>query len=205
MGEYLDGAKRRRQIAEVALELIGSEGISALKMRRLAKLVGLVPSGLYRHFQDKNQVLEAAFGVVADAVSELVIREQDEEADPISRLHVLLMSHIRLATDHPGVARLIFGSFAFSDDSRRRARVREVLERYLAGVAALVRRGQIERIFRDDIPAETVAVVFLGLVQAPVVFRHLRDGDFDTTDHARRAWGLFLDGLRRSSNGWNEP
>ena len=50
---------RREQIAEAALGLVAAEGVRRLSIAAVARRVGLVPSGIYRHYKSKDQVLDA--------------------------------------------------------------------------------------------------------------------------------------------------
>ncbi len=51
--EKLDTEIRQEQIAQAALSLIASRGIKGLSVAAVARRVGLVPSGIYRHFKGK--------------------------------------------------------------------------------------------------------------------------------------------------------
>ena len=50
---------RREQIAEAALHLVAGEGVKRLSIAAVARRVGLVPSGIYRHFKSKDAMLDA--------------------------------------------------------------------------------------------------------------------------------------------------
>jgi AcrR family transcriptional regulator len=58
----------RERITEVARELAAREGIEAISMRRLAQHLGVWPMSVYRHFRDKDDLLEAVVGDAAGAI-----------------------------------------------------------------------------------------------------------------------------------------
>ena len=60
----LDTQVRREQIAEAALSLVASQGVRRLSIASIARRVGLVPSGIYRHFKNKGEVLDAVLDLV---------------------------------------------------------------------------------------------------------------------------------------------
>lgn len=62
--EKLDTEVRQDQIAQAALSLVASHGLKGLSMTRVARRVGIVPSAIYRHFKDKDAVLNAAIGYI---------------------------------------------------------------------------------------------------------------------------------------------
>ena len=57
--EKLESSVRRQQIAEAALSLVADRGLSRLSIAAVARRVGLVPSGIYRHFKSKDEMLLA--------------------------------------------------------------------------------------------------------------------------------------------------
>ena len=57
--EKLDTQIRREQIAEAALSLVADQGLRRLSVAAVARRVGLVPSGIYRHFKSKDEILAA--------------------------------------------------------------------------------------------------------------------------------------------------
>ena len=201
MKKYLDRVSRREQIARAALTILGTDGLPALSMRCLATKVGLVPSAVYRHFHNKEDVLDAAFEVVEKKLSSMTQRAMNGSEGPEERLHCLLLDHLRLVVEQPGVARLVFGSFAFSDDVSRRERVRVVIENYLSSVRSIIRKGQRDGILRKDVSAKSLAVLFLGLIQPAVILHHVTDKEFSPIKHAQKVWSPFITGLRRQEDG----
>ena len=55
---------RREQIAAAALQLVASEGVKRLSIAAVARRVGLVPSGIYRHFKSKDAMLDAVLDLL---------------------------------------------------------------------------------------------------------------------------------------------
>ena len=56
----MTGIERKRQIAETTLDLLATEGVQGTTNARIAQAAGITPAALYRHFDDRNQVLLAA-------------------------------------------------------------------------------------------------------------------------------------------------
>lgn len=58
----------RDMIIEAALQLVRTEGISAVTMRRIADQLGSAPMSLYRHVADRQQVLVGMLDAVATGI-----------------------------------------------------------------------------------------------------------------------------------------
>lgn len=61
MGSRITGEERRRQIVAVTVRLVGQYGLEGTTLSRVAREVGVTQMALYRHFQDKDDILAAAF------------------------------------------------------------------------------------------------------------------------------------------------
>ena len=70
---------RREQIAEAALGLVAGEGLKRLSIAAVARRVGLVPSGIYRHFRSKDEVLDAVLDLLEKKLRAIVEAAWAEE------------------------------------------------------------------------------------------------------------------------------
>lgn len=55
---------RRERVLRAALELADRDGLDALSMRKLAQRFKVVPMALYRHFQNKDELIDEMIDVV---------------------------------------------------------------------------------------------------------------------------------------------
>src|SRR5664280_66741 len=88
--------QRQSAIAKAALSLIGAQGMRGLRVAAVARKVGLVPSGIYRHYRNKDEVLDAILDYIQQRFSANVRAVSRLEGDALARLHALLMRHTRL-------------------------------------------------------------------------------------------------------------
>jgi AcrR family transcriptional regulator len=189
--EKLDTRIRREQIVQAALSLVASDGLKRLSVARVARRIGVVPSALYRHFQGKNEILDAMLAAVQERLIENVRLVREQSPNAIGRLHALLVRHVALIVDHPGLPRLVFSDDVYVGQPRRRAQMYKGVSQYLHRVAEIVREGQDDGELGAEADPTAVAVLFLGLVQAPAVLSHLSGGAFDPRRQVDQAWTLF--------------
>jgi AcrR family transcriptional regulator len=189
--EKLDGSVRRQQIAEAALTLVADCGLNRLSVAAVARRVGLVPSGIYRHFKSKDEILLAVLDRMEARLIANVRAALDESPDPLERLRGLLVRHIRMIREGRAIPRIIFSDEVHGGHPDRKARVRQMLNGYLGHIGQLVRQGQEEGKVRPEVDPGTVALLFMGMIVPAGIVWHLTDGGFDVTRHAQRAWELF--------------
>jgi AcrR family transcriptional regulator len=185
------------KIVAAARKLLAREGASAVTMRRVAKSVGITPMALYRHFADREGLLNA----LADAgFEELAARAggtampEDAEQQLMKILDMLL----DFALEKPRLFELMF--------LERRAGARQFPQDFREGrsptakfVAAALETGMKEGSFRRDdvweITFETRALL-QGLVMLYLGGR-MRASVEGFRSMCHRAFRRHLDGIRR--------
>jgi AcrR family transcriptional regulator len=189
--EKLETGVRREQIAEAALALIAAKGLGKLSLASVARRVGLVPSGIYRHFRNKDEIILAVIDRMAARMMRNVEAACEETADPVLRLKSLLLHHIRVIREGRAIPRIIFSDDFHSGHPERKLRVQRLMADYLGRIADLVRQGQQRGTIRPELEPPTVALMFLGMVVPPGILWHVSEGAFDVSRHAERAWQFF--------------
>jgi len=165
--------RRRPQIAQAALRLVGERGLSALTMAELAKQVGVTAGALFRHFASRDEILEAA---VQDAVARLEETFPDSRLPPLERLSALARERVRVVRANPGHAWLLLSEEAMVALPERAVdRLQRFVKRSRKFIVDALTAGAAAGEVRADIPAATLAIVFAGtlhmLIRAPGAHR----------------------------------
>lgn len=196
MALKLDTEIRQDQIAQAALAVVAQHGIRRLSIASVARRVGVVPSALYRHFKNKDAIIETVMGLVRERLLENVRAVTLAVSDPFEQLRLLLARHVQFMKENHALPRLIFSEQVYEGRPGRRRAMLRTIQAYLTHVADIVRRGQAEGRMRKDLDPQTVAVMFLGLIQPAAILCHMSDGEFDITQHSERAWTIFAAAIR---------
>ena len=186
---------RQQQIVQAALSLISSHGLKGLSIAGIASRVGLVPSAIYRHFKNKEQVIDAILDLIRERLLENIKVVTEGTSGVLERLRRLLMLHIQLLRENQGILRVVFSEEVMNGQPERKAKVHHTVETYLGAVADMVRQGQEEGVIRRGLAADSVSVAFLGMIQPAAILWHLSAGKFDLTEHTEGAWKIFLGGI----------
>jgi AcrR family transcriptional regulator len=186
----LDTEVRRQQIAEAALALVAGQGLKRLSVAAVARQVGLVPSGIYRHFKSKDEILSAVLDRIEQRLLANVRAAREENDDPLDCLRDVLMRHIRFIREGRAIPRIIFSDDVHAGNPQRKQRVFQIFTRYTGQVAEIVRRGQRQGRIRRELDVQTVTMMLFGIIVPAGILWHLTEGRFDVTRHAQRAWRI---------------
>jgi AcrR family transcriptional regulator len=182
---------RQEQIVQAALSVVASHGLQGLTVQRVARQLGLAPSAMYRHFRSKDEVLTAILALIHTRLLGNVRAICEEVADPLERLERLLWRQLQLIRDTPAIPRIVFSDEGSHGHPERQAAVYRIIRGYLVRVGDLMRQGQHAGRIRADVTPDTLALLFLGLIQPPAFLWHLSGEAFDLTAHTDQAWQVF--------------
>jgi AcrR family transcriptional regulator len=196
----LDTRIRRQQIAEAALSLVADQGLRRLSVAAVARRVGLVPSGIYRHFKSKDEILAAVLDRLEERLLDNVRAARQQSSDPIDCLKDVLMRHIRMIREGRAIPRIIFSDDVHAGSPQRKQRVSQIFTRYTGQVGQIVQLGQSQGRIRSDLDVQTVTMMLFGIVLPAGILWHLTDGRFDVTRHAQRAWHLLSSAITNPAN-----
>jgi len=99
----------RERLVDAALEVFASHGFEGATTREIARRADIALAALPYHFSTKEALWKAAadriFGLLGEHFE---AHQRDmEEADPQSRLHVLLREFVRFSAKHPQLHRFM--------------------------------------------------------------------------------------------------
>lgn len=64
--EKLATRTRQEQIVRAAMTLVSEQGMRGVSVTAIARRVGVVPSGVYRHFRNKDAIIDALLNTIRD-------------------------------------------------------------------------------------------------------------------------------------------
>lgn len=190
------GEERRDQIASAALAIVHEQGTGALSIASVAHRVGVAPSALYRHFPDKDAMVEHMIARLGAGVRANLERAAAEaRTDAVAALGAFLTRHVEFLLEHRGFPMLVFSDLVLQHRGRREAMV-ATLDHFRGVLGQLVREGQRQGTVRSDLDPEAASFMFLGIFMPAGLHWHLCGGRTDLVGTVRRAWSIYLAGIR---------
>lgn len=155
---------RQVELTDAALHIIATQGIAALSTRKLAAEVGLSSGAIFRHFASLDALLDA---VVARVEAVLESTYPSVELPAVERLQRFIEARSTAVGKQLGILRLVLSEqFLLALPASGSARLDACVQRSRAFVLDCIREGQQAGELRRDLPAETLAPIVMGTVQA---------------------------------------
>ena len=152
----------REALITAAIHRLQADGIAKLSLRALAADVGVSPTAVYRHFEDKLALLAA---IACDGFSGLTHNMHkylgSEPTDAMTALQRIGMGYIDYAIHHPAHYRLMFGQRMVE-----RERFPDLYQTSAASFAMLrnnMQRGLDEKLFKP-LPVDLLTTTAWSLV-----------------------------------------
>lgn len=183
-------AVRREQIAAAALSIVASQGLSAMTVARVARLVGIAPSALYRHYAGKVDILDAVLDLLRDRILGNLAAARGA-ASGLEGLRLTLMRQVALVLEFTAIPRIIFSDEVYGKAPQLKAKMYGMFATLTEALAELVARGQADGSIRADISPRSAALMLVGAFQPCAMRWHLSGGTFDLAGAVAENWELY--------------
>ena len=156
---------RRAQIIHSALDIIADHGMAGATSARIAADVGISEPALYRHFENKQQILLAALDEASLRLVEHTMTAGLSEKDGVLRLRMMSAAFYDFVMSHPSEVRVLFEAVSLTRDEDMRLALRDKVTALLSVVELVLQDGVDQGAFRADLDVSLAAweIVSLGI------------------------------------------
>lgn len=190
---YLSAEERRAATVQAVVDLAAEHNPAEITTTDIADRMGLTQGALFRHFPNKDAILEAAMSWVTERLLTSVDKAAVGVASPSAALEAMFMTHIAFVAKHPGVPRLLFGELQRADGTLAKRMVQTVIRKYEQRLQRLMEAGKAQGELDAQLDVASAAVLFIGTIQG-LVMQSLLAGK--VTQIRRNAPGVFAIYLR---------
>lgn len=181
-------------LVEAATRLVEERGLASFSLREVARVVGVSHAAPYRHFPNRQALLEAVaiqgFHDLSDAL-DAVIRQHPD--DPRQQMIAAGATYVLEAINHPNRAQLMLGSVL--PRGAQTAKLQAAAEASFSRCIAVIQQGQQQGTFRQDSTREMVLTYWAASHGLAMLLIANRIGDFAAGDDAEALWHHVADNL----------
>jgi len=150
--------------------LVGKHGVAGTSTARIAAAVGVSEPALYRHFENRHQMLLASLDALYAVIFEII--DSSENPDALERLREISRTHMDYGANRYDVVVSSFLGFVSSPVEtgfRHEFEIRQ--EAATSALAVIVEEGKTQGTVREDVDAQETAWELVGAFWADIVAR----------------------------------
>lgn len=177
--KYLPADERRAVTVEAVIELAAQQNPSEISTAAIAKHMGVTQGSLFRHFTNKDAILESVMNWVAQRLLARIDQAMHAQTTATTALRAAFMTHIQFISEHPGVPRLLFSELQRKENTAAKKLVNALLSQYQQRLQQTLEQGKHNQEFAADLDVKAAALLFIGSIQGLVV-QSIVQGNSDT-------------------------
>ena len=191
----LPADERRAVTVGAVVALAATQNPSEITTSAIAQHMHLTQGALFRHFPNKDAILQAVMDWVAAQLLARIDRAADGAASPLAALQAMFMAHVAFVAEHPGVPRIIFSELQRAGDTPPKQMVQTLVTSYGARLQGLIAQGQAQGEVHAGLDVPAAATLFIGTVQG-LVMQSLITGDMQRMrSDAPRVFAIYRRGI----------
>ncbi len=172
---------RQQEIINISLELIAERGIQGLTIKNLAKKIGFTESAVYRHFENKIQILVAILDFFKTKTHSFFTDELSTNDNSMAKIERLFLNHFKTFSKSPSLVAVIFSEEIFRNETVLNEKVAEIMKKNATNLTNIIEQGQEQGDIRTDIKSSDLSIIIMGSLRMFVKQWHMSHYTFDLT------------------------
>jgi AcrR family transcriptional regulator len=196
--KHLPAKERRAATVEAVVALAAEQNPNDITTAAIAKRMGLTQGALFRHFPNKDAILQAVMEWVAERLLSRVDKAIQLKSSPLAALEAMFMTHVEFVVEHPGVPRMLFGELQRAEETGPKRMAQTLIHGYGERLRRLIETGKASGELDADSDTEAAILLFIGTIQG-LVMQSLLAGDLSRIrGDAPRVFAIYRRGIRRT-------
>ena len=197
MSDVRTKPNKRALITDAAVDVFAERGFHQARISDIARRAGVADGTIYLYFKNKEDLLLSIFEEKMDFMLDGLEKALDGIDDPLDRVRRFAIFHFQQVEENRSAAEVLQIELRLSNKFLKDYRP-EKLWAYLGVFGQIVREGQAQGIFRDDLdPFVTMWAFFGGLDEIAMQWVLSRRADrFSLEAAAVQVADVFIRGMR---------
>ena len=152
---------RQQQIVETAIKLIADKGIQNLTTKNLSKEIGITEPALYRHFDNKSDILK---GVIEYFIIKMqpAMKKLNRSVNSLNKIESFILEHLKIISENPNFAKVIFSEANFQNEENLILKMNNMMKQSHKILETVVQTGQSKNEIRSDISSLSIIRMIIG-------------------------------------------
>ncbi|MCD4820359.1 MAG: TetR/AcrR family transcriptional regulator [Candidatus Cloacimonetes bacterium] len=182
--------ERQEQIVKTAIKLIANKGIQNLTTKNLAKEIGISEPALYRHFDNKLEILKGVIHYFQITMKPAFdkMRESDQ---PIKQVRLLFVTHLQIFSNNSDFAKIFFSESNFQNEEVLMTSMNKIMSSSRKELEKIIIAGQKNNEIRSDISSISILRMIIGSMRFLVTQWSISGMIFDLENEGNQLWNDF--------------
>ena len=160
---------RREEILRAALFIVEQQGLDNLNTNAIAALIQLVPSAIYRHFKNKEDLIAALIDFIGERLQQNLQQATTQEGTALERLKSLFELHVKLLQEEPAIPRILYSLISSERNQELKKKMLAEIDAYVYETKKLLLQGKKAGEINPAVDVTAAAMMFLGMIQPLVI------------------------------------
>ncbi len=192
---------KHRKIIKASTKVFAKKGFFNARISDIAKEAKVADGTIYLYFNNKFDILLSVFEQEIGRLVEQVTALLEKEDDPRKMLEIFIRKHLAEMKKNRNLAEVIQIELRQTNKLIKDYRNNQFSE-YLNIVSAIIKKGQQEKIFRQDIlPGIAKRAIFGGLDEISRVWSQKLETTYTVDEAAKQVSDIYQLGILAPSTG----
>ena len=187
---------RKEQILQASVEIISEYGVRGMSISNIAKAVGIVPSAIYRHYENKDEILLDIVKMFSQELQKLIEKAEEQVQNPLSRIKKVLFMHVQLMLRNRFFPVFMFSEEVFLDDKNLKRQFKGAFGKFLGHIAKYFSEAKEQNLIRPDISEQSLTMMYLGLFLPIAISLIVLGNEIEVISQVDISWDIFINGLK---------
>lgn len=160
---------RREEILRAALFIVEQQGLDNLNTNAIAAVIQLVPSAIYRHFKNKEEIIAALIDFIGERLQQNLQQATTQEGTALERLKSLFELHVKLLQEEPAIPRILYFLISSERNQELKKKMLAEIDAYVYETKKLLLQGKKAGEINPAVDVAAAAMMFLGMIQPLVI------------------------------------
>ena len=154
--------KRQEEIIDTAIKIIDSKGIQGLTIKNLSKNIGVTEGAIYRHFENKREILISILLGFQKNMEEFHKSSYSSQKPVFDKISEILNHFRKLFEANPAIVSVIFAEEIFQNDTELSEKVSNLIKENQDFILSLIKEGKENGEVRKDLNDVMIVNSILG-------------------------------------------
>lgn len=155
-------SKRQQEIIESAGKLLITKGIKGLTTKKLAQEMGFSESALYRHFNNKEDIIVLLLDYLSFNIKERLDVIQTQTISAEEKLHKIFKSQFIYFSQNPHFVIAILSEGLFDETEKINSSIMKIIGHKLQLITTIIEDGKSNNEFTTAIPTQDMVHIIMG-------------------------------------------